>query len=128
MLRGPPNTYNIPQEAPFTTKQLEKYTSKIETGKDRTSLSITDESHVVNPAVVAVKSKGIDSLPSGWPTSGSITLTDLNMKYRPENPLVIKGLTLNIVGDKCVGVVGRTGRGKSSLLLTLPDCGTDFDK
>lgn len=112
-------TDNIPQEAPFTTKQLEKYTSKTETGKDRTSLSITDESHVVNPAVVAVKSKGIDSLPSGWPTSGSITLTDLNMKYRPENPLVIKGLTLNIVGGERVGVVGRTGSGKSSLLLTL---------
>ena len=112
-------TDNIPQEAPFTTKQLESYTIKTETGKDRTSLSTSDESYVVNPAIVAVNSKGIDSLPTGWPTTGNITLTNLNMRYRPENPLVIKGLTLNIMGGERVGVVGRTGSGKSSLLLTL---------
>merc|ERR1712241_1408905 len=50
---------------------------------------------------------------------GTIVLKDLRMKYRPETPLVIKGLDVEIEGGTKIGVVGRTGSGKSSLLLTL---------
>merc|ERR1719223_948664 len=62
---------------------------------------------------------GIEAPPPGWPLSGNITITNLEMKYRPETPLVIKGLNVEIAGGSRVGVVGRTGSGKSSLLLTL---------
>jgi len=41
------------------------------------------------------------------------------MRYRSETPLVLKGLNVRIEGGSRVGVVGRTGSGKSSLLLVL---------
>lgn len=58
-------------------------------------------------------------LPKGWPSAGAITFQNLKMRYRDDTPLVLKGLSFNIAGGERVGVVGRTGSGKSSLFLTL---------
>lgn len=41
------------------------------------------------------------------------------LRYRPTTPLVLKGVTFTIEGGKKVGVVGRTGSGKSTLILAL---------
>lgn len=41
------------------------------------------------------------------------------VRYRPNTPLVIKGISLNIQGGEKVGVVGRTGSGKSTLIQVL---------
>ena len=41
------------------------------------------------------------------------------MRYRPDTPLVLKGLTFDIQGAHKVGVVGRTGAGKSSVSVCL---------
>lgn len=41
------------------------------------------------------------------------------MKYRPTTELVLKGLSFEIQGGKKVGVVGRTGAGKSTMSLAL---------
>lgn len=38
------------------------------------------------------------------------------VRYRPNTPLVLKGITLNIEGGEKIGVVGRTGGGKSTLI------------
>ncbi|CAH2041770.1 unnamed protein product [Thlaspi arvense] len=58
-----------------------------------------------------------DCLPSpNWPTHGNIELKDLQVRYRPNTPLVLKGVTLNIRGGEKIGVVGRTGSGKSTLV------------
>jgi ABC-type multidrug transport system fused ATPase/permease subunit len=57
--------------------------------------------------------------PKGWPHSGAVDITNLRMRYRPTTPLVIKGVTMSIKGGERVGVVGRTGSGKSSLMLCL---------
>mmetsp|Transcript_9368 Transcript_9368/g.17259 ORF Transcript_9368/g.17259 Transcript_9368/m.17259 type:complete len:1422 (-) Transcript_9368:53-4318(-) len=54
-----------------------------------------------------------------WPKKGGIEITDLKMRYRPELPLVLKGISLSIQGGERIGVVGRTGCGKSSLMLAL---------
>jgi len=54
-----------------------------------------------------------------WPEKGAITLSNLRMRYRSDTPLVLKGLNVSISGGERVGVVGRTGSGKSSLLLAL---------
>ncbi|GKV22173.1 hypothetical protein SLEP1_g32059 [Rubroshorea leprosula] len=54
--------------------------------------------------------------PPNWPASGNIELIDLQVRYRPNTPLVIKGITLNINGGEKIGIVGRTGSGKSTLI------------
>ncbi|XP_010518496.1 PREDICTED: ABC transporter C family member 4 [Camelina sativa] len=57
--------------------------------------------------------------PSNWPFHGSVHLEDLKVRYRPNTPLVLKGITLDIKGGEKVGVVGRTGSGKSTLIQVL---------
>ena len=41
------------------------------------------------------------------------------MRYREGLPLVLKGVSLEISGGERVGIVGRTGSGKSSLTLSI---------
>ncbi|KAL8091096.1 hypothetical protein AgCh_040267 [Apium graveolens] len=57
--------------------------------------------------------------PPGWPTSGSITFKDVVLRYRPELPPVLHGLSFSISPTDKVGIVGRTGAGKSSMLNAL---------
>ena len=57
--------------------------------------------------------------PADWPSRGEIAFLDYNMRYRPGLPLALKGMTLRIASGEKVGVVGRTGAGKSSVTLAL---------
>ncbi|CAA7062353.1 unnamed protein product [Microthlaspi erraticum] len=56
---------------------------------------------------------------SGWPSRGSIEFEDVHLRYRPELPSVLHGLSFNVAPTEKVGVVGRTGAGKSSMLAAL---------
>ncbi|CAM0907937.1 unnamed protein product [Alopecurus aequalis] len=61
-----------------------------------------------------------DHLPSpNWPTHGDIEINDLKVRYRPNTPLILKGITISIRGGEKIGVVGRTGSGKSTLVQAL---------
>nr|QEY08337.1 ATP-binding cassette sub-family C member 4b [Crocus sativus] len=61
-----------------------------------------------------------DCVPSqSWPSQGDINITDLQVRYRPNTPLVLKGITVSIRGGEKIGVVGRTGSGKSTLIQAL---------
>ncbi|KAK4700227.1 hypothetical protein P7C70_g6022, partial [Phenoliferia sp. Uapishka_3] len=57
--------------------------------------------------------------PSTWPSRGAIELKNVCMSYRPELPPVLKDLSISVRPGEKVGVVGRTGAGKSSIMLTL---------
>lgn len=57
--------------------------------------------------------------PSGWPSSGLIRFEDVVLRYRPELPPVLHGLSFTIFPNEKVGIVGRTGAGKSSMLNAL---------
>ncbi|XP_063913516.1 probable multidrug resistance-associated protein lethal(2)03659 [Zophobas morio] len=54
-----------------------------------------------------------------WPTAGVIDFQSVSMRYAPEEPTVLKNLTFTIKSAEKVGIVGRTGAGKSSLISAL---------
>lgn len=57
--------------------------------------------------------------PTSWPSKGRIELHDLKIRYRPNAPLVLKGITCCFEEGTRVGVVGRTGSGKTTLISAL---------
>ena len=59
------------------------------------------------------------SLPTGWPGKGDIRFVGASLRYRPDLPVVLQGLNIHIPGGSKVGVVGRTGAGKSSIVVAL---------
>nr|XP_019044875.1 ATP-binding cassette transporter YOR1 [Kwoniella bestiolae CBS 10118]OCF23805.1 ATP-binding cassette transporter YOR1 [Kwoniella bestiolae CBS 10118] len=56
---------------------------------------------------------------SSWPEEGRIEFNNVKMRYREELPDVLKGLTMNVGASEKIGVVGRTGAGKSSIMVAL---------
>ncbi|XP_042048232.1 ABC transporter C family member 8-like isoform X2 [Salvia splendens] len=60
-----------------------------------------------------------DKPPASWPQKGRIELLELKIRYRPNAPVVLKGITCTFEEGKRVGVVGRTGSGKTTLISAL---------
>ena len=54
-----------------------------------------------------------------WPTEGALSYRDVWMRYRPELPAVLKGVSFDIAAGEKIGICGRTGSGKSSLIVAL---------
>jgi len=93
---------------------------------------IRQSAEVVNQMVSVERVIGFRDLPSeaalsnnydndvvSWPSSGGIEVQDLCVRYRSGLPLSLKGLSFKIDGGSRVGVVGRTGGGKSTLVQSL---------
>ena len=56
--------------------------------------------------------------PADWPSEGKIEFKDAKLRYR-DGPLVMKGVNLTVEPHEKVGVVGRTGAGKSTMMIAL---------
>ncbi|XP_042518589.1 ABC transporter C family member 3-like [Macadamia integrifolia] len=54
-----------------------------------------------------------------WPSQGKVDILDLQIRYGPHLPLVLRGLTCTFPGGMKIGIVGRTGSGKSTLAQAL---------
>ncbi|KAF2095001.1 ATP-binding cassette glutathione S-conjugate transporter [Rhizodiscina lignyota] len=57
--------------------------------------------------------------PVSWPSKGAVSFNDFSTRYREGLDLVLKNINLDIKAHEKIGVVGRTGAGKSSLTLSL---------
>lgn len=57
--------------------------------------------------------------PTSWPAEGEVIFKDYSTRYRPELDLVLKNINLSVKPHEKIGIVGRTGAGKSSLTLAL---------
>uniref|UniRef100_A0A8C6WQX4 ABC-type glutathione-S-conjugate transporter n=1 Tax=Neogobius melanostomus TaxID=47308 RepID=A0A8C6WQX4_9GOBI len=60
--------------------------------------------------------------PPDWPTQGNVQFKDYSVRYREGLDLVLKNLSISVTGGEKIGIVGRTGAGKSSMTLCLFDC------
>lgn len=59
---------------------------------------------------------------AAWPTSGDLEVNNLSARYSPNGPRVLHNVSFKVKSGERVGVVGRTGSGKSSLTLSLLRC------
>ena len=57
--------------------------------------------------------------PSGWPSDGRISFVNYSTRYRPGLELVLRNINADIGAHERIGIVGRTGAGKSSITLAL---------
>ncbi|KAG7325289.1 hypothetical protein KOW79_011605 [Hemibagrus wyckioides] len=61
-----------------------------------------------------------DKKPSpDWPAEGNVEFSDYSVRYREGLDLVLKNISLQVKGGEKIGIVGRTGAGKSSMTLCL---------
>ncbi|KAJ0389743.1 hypothetical protein P43SY_010398 [Pythium insidiosum] len=54
-----------------------------------------------------------------WPSSGAIKFENVSFRYKDGDRLVLKNLNFSVKGGEKIGIVGRTGAGKSSLTMAL---------
>ncbi|KAI0383463.1 P-loop containing nucleoside triphosphate hydrolase protein [Hypomontagnella monticulosa] len=82
-------------------------------------LEMNAAERIVEYAELPTESLEGNSPPAAWPTEGRVEVNDLVVSYAEDLPPVLKGLTFTVERNERVGVVGRTGAGKSSLTLAL---------
>ncbi|WCJ36773.1 ABC transporter C family member 10 [Euphorbia peplus] len=57
--------------------------------------------------------------PPNWPAVGKVDICDLQIRYRPDAPMVLRGISCTFQGGHKIGIVGRTGSGKTTLIGAL---------
>ncbi|CAK9828615.1 ABC transporter C family member 4 [Anthophora retusa] len=77
--------------------------------RDRGKFAKKSEKQIALPA----------NAPKNWPTDGIIRFKNVYMRYSEDDPPVLKGLNIVIYPGEKIGIVGRTGAGKSSLISAL---------
>ncbi|WP_413288638.1 ABC transporter transmembrane domain-containing protein [Bdellovibrio sp. HCB337] len=60
-----------------------------------------------------------ETLTPNWPALGEIEVKDLQVRYADHLPLVLKGVSFKVAAGSRVGIIGRTGSGKSTLFQSL---------
>ncbi|PPR07922.1 hypothetical protein CVT24_000902 [Panaeolus cyanescens] len=60
--------------------------------------------------------------PAAWPTSGELIVDKLSARYSETGPKVLQDISFHVKSGERIGIVGRTGSGKSSLALAILRC------
>lgn len=58
-------------------------------------------------------------IPPSWPNKGKVSLHNYSVRYREDTEFVLNDINAEIMPGEKIGIVGRTGAGKSSLTLAL---------
>ncbi|EPQ67747.1 Bgt-4752 [Blumeria graminis f. sp. tritici] len=103
-------TLSIAQMIQFTIRQL----AEVENG-----MNATERLHYYGTSLEEEAPLHTVTVRKTWPESGEIRFDNVQMRYRPHLPLILSGLSMCIRGGEHIGVVGRTGAGKSSIMITL---------
>ena len=74
---------------------------------------------IVEYSRIPVESQQGAVVPARWPMEGRLQVEGLVAGYAPDLPPVLKGLSFEVTSNQRIGVIGRTGAGKSSLTLAL---------
>lgn len=82
-------------------------------------LDMNSTERIVEYTKIETERQGGIVPPAHWPSQGRIEATDLVVSYAPDLPPVLKGISFTVEPRQRLGVVGRTGAGKSSLTLAL---------
>jgi ABC-type multidrug transport system fused ATPase/permease subunit len=82
-------------------------------------LNMNATERVMEFSSIELENQGGVDAPAAWPTEGRLEVCDLVVGYAPDLPPILKGLSFTVEKNQRVGVVGRTGAGKSSLTLAL---------
>jgi len=88
----------------------------LETESNMTSV---ERLHYYASSIPVEKNNGADLPSKQWPERGEIEMQNCKLRYRKCLPLVLKGVSLKIKAGEKIGVVGRTGAGKSSLVIAF---------
>uniref|UniRef100_A0A8C2CT19 Si:ch211-221f10.2 n=1 Tax=Cyprinus carpio TaxID=7962 RepID=A0A8C2CT19_CYPCA len=81
--------------------------------------SVERINHYIKVEAPVTRICGSSAPASSWPEEGRITFQNVEMQYRDGLPLVLKNLSFSVLPEETVGIVGRTGSGKSSLGVAL---------
>lgn len=101
----------LPESVIFLVQELTSLeNTMIYVERTKEFMNITPESEFV---------KSSDKNLENWPFIPTIEFKNVQMRYRPNTPLVLKGVNFEIKAGHRVGLVGRTGSGKSSIYLCL---------
>jgi ATP-binding cassette subfamily C (CFTR/MRP) protein 1 len=100
----------IVQMIQFTVRQLAEVENK---------MNATERIHYYGSELAEEAPLKRKEVPESWPPSGRITFDNVQMRYRAELPLVLQGLSMHVEGGERIGIVGRTGAGKSSIMSAL---------
>jgi ABC-type multidrug transport system fused ATPase/permease subunit len=100
----------IAQMLQFTVRQL----AEVEN-----NMNATERVHYYGTQLEEEAPLHLAPVPATWPERGQITFDGVAMRYRAGLPLVLKNLSMDIAGGERIGIVGRTGAGKSSIMSAL---------
>lgn len=71
------------------------------------------------PSEAALETEKDQQPPNDWPTNGAIEFSSLTLRYVTNGSEILKNLSFNIQAKEKIGIVGRTGAGKSSIIQAL---------
>ncbi|CAG7725355.1 unnamed protein product [Allacma fusca] len=103
--------YSVCTFMPFVMRMMSELNARF-TSVERIldyGLTLHVESEPMNPA----------DLKELWPSAGEIVIDDVVLRYRPDLPAALDHVSLHVRAGEKVGIVGRTGAGKSSIMSAL---------